>query len=233
MAERLTHLTRNPGEEIWISLQEVAGQQLVELRVYERASSATGGTPIPRAEGISIPLSLLPMLVKALSQAQATLVDRGLVVVPPAPKITQTMQGETSTFGAVGRPRTQPARQHPRVNLDLRGECRLLDTKEFWPSKPVACEIKDVSRGGAQVGLPKRLPRFVQVELSMIVNGMLFRGRAEVVAVEMQSNVDSTSSYFRHSLRWVGLEGPANAVLAKIVASRAEQQPGPAEDSPA
>lgn len=222
MNERLGHLVRDQGEEIWVSLREVGGEPHVELRVYERQATAKA-EPAPCKERVSIPVSLLPVLVKTLSQAQETLVHRGLLYVPPAPRTTHMVRGDAVLSGTPERPKAQAARRHPRVALNVRGECRLLDKKSFWPGKPVIGEILNVSLGGAQMCLPTRFPRFGQVELFMVVDGMMFRGRAEVAGADAEVQTGPTYGQFRHSLRWVGLEGPAREVLTRVVESRAQK----------
>jgi hypothetical protein len=223
MDERLGHLVRDQGEEIWVSLREAGGEQHVELRVYERQASAKA-EPAPGKERVSIPVSLLPVLVKTLCQAQETLVHRGLIYIPPAPTVTHMERGDAVPYGTEDRPKVQAARRHPRVALNIRGECRLLDKKSFWPGKPVVGEIMNVSLGGAQVCFPTRFPRFGQVELFMVVDGMMFRGRAEVAGADAEVQSGPTYGQFRHSLRWVSLEGPAKEVLTKVVESRAQKR---------
>ena len=227
MDERLGHLTRNQGEEIWISLRKAAGTQEVELRVHERQGAAKAELA-PGKEKIAIPVDLLPLLVKTLARAQDTLVARGLIYAPPTGKITHMERGAAVALGAEDRPKTQPARQHPRVTLNVRGECRLVDKKDFWPGKPVVGEVLNVSTGGAQICLPQRFPRFSRVELFMVVDGMVFRGGAEVAGADAGMQTGA-GGQFRHSLRWASLEGPARDVLTKIVASRTSRPADRAE----
>jgi hypothetical protein len=218
MDERLGQLIRDRGEEIWVSLREAGGEQNVELRVYERQTAK--GEPAPGKERVTIPVDLLPALVKTLSQAQETLVHRGLIYVAPPPRVTHMERGNPVGLGMDDRPKVQASRQHPRVTLNVRGECRQLDKKDFWPGKPVVGEVLNVSAGGAQVCLPQRFPRFSHVELFMVVDGMVFRGRAEVAGADATVHGGSASGQFRHSLRWVSLEGPARDALTKIVTAR-------------
>lgn len=226
MDERLGHVIRNQGDEIWISLRKVGGAQEIELRVHERENTAKAELA-PGKEKIAIPIDLLPALVKALADAQNALATRGLIYAPPTAKITHMERGNAVALGAEDRPKAQPARQHPRVVLNVRGECRLLDKKDFWPGKPVVGEVLNVSAGGAQVRLPQRFPRFSQVELFMVADGLVFRGRAEVAGADAEAPAGSTSGQFRHSLRWVSLEGPAKEALTTLVTSRTEQRADP------
>ena len=225
MAERLERLLYNQTEEMWISLRTEEGDPQVELRMYGRTGAA-GAEPVRAAEAVAIPASLLPSLVRALSHVEKTLITRGVIYVPPSSKITHMEQGSSLTVGTEGRGGAQPARQHPRVTLNVRVECRLLDAKDFWPSPPVSGEIIDVSLGGAQVCVAKRLPRFAQVEVFMVVDGLVFRGRAEVVAADIGHGRPADESGYRHSIRWLALESHAREVLTKIVASRTPP-PGP------
>ena len=221
MDERLGQLIRDRGEEIWVSLREVCGEQYVELRVYERQTAK--GELAPGKERVTVPVHLLPALVRSLSHAQETLVHRGLIYVPPDPKVSPMERGNAVSLGVVDRPKAQATRQHPRVPLNVRGEFRQLDKKDFWPGKPVVGEVLNVSAGGAQVCLPQRFPRFSHVELFMVVDGMVFRGRAEVAGAEASTSSKTNGGQFRHSLRWLSLEGPARDVLSKIVAARTQQ----------
>lgn len=225
MAERLERLLCNQTEEMWISLRTEEGDPQVELRMYGRTGAA-GAEPVRAAEAVAIPASLLPSLVRALSHVEKTLIGRGVIYVPPSSKITHMEQGSSLTVGTEGRGGAQPARQHPRVTLNVRVECRLLDAKDFWPSPPVSGEVIDVSLGGAQVCVAKRLPRFAQVEVFMVVDGLVFRGRAEVVAADIGHGRPADESGYRHSIRWLALESHAREVLTKIVASRTPP-PGP------
>ncbi len=195
------------------------GSPHLELRAYERRA-ATRGELAPGKERLALPVDLLPTLVRALTQAQDALATRGLLYVPAVSVTTHMERGETCALGVEDRRKSQPSRKLPRVNLNVRGECRLLDKKDFWPGKPVVGEVMNVSAGGAQVCLPKRFPRFSQVELFMVVDGMVFRGRAEVAGADSAAHSGPLGGPFRHSLRWVGLEGPARDVLVKVVASR-------------
>jgi hypothetical protein len=138
-------------------------------------------------------------------------------------------RGQTVPLAIEDRPKVQASRQHPRVTLNVRGECRQLDKKDFWPGKPVVGEVLNVSAGGAQVCLPQRFPRFSQVELFMVVDGLVFRGRAEVAGADASVQGGTAGGQFRHSLRWMSLEGPAKDVLTRIVASRTARPADPAE----
>lgn len=219
MDERLGCITRNQGEEIWVCLREAGGSPHVELRAYERRAVPRGDLA-PGKERLALPVDLLPTLVKTLTQAQDALANRGLLYLPPATITTHMERGEACALGLEDRRKNQPVRKYPRVNLNVRGECRLLDKKDFWPGRPVVGEVMNVSAGGAQVCLPQRFPRFSQVELFMVVDGMVLRGRAEVAGADSAVQGGPSGGPFRHSLRWVGLEGPASDVLAKVVASR-------------
>jgi hypothetical protein len=219
MDERLGHLTRNQDDEIWICLQNEGASSQVELRAYERRA-ALKGELAPGKERLAVPIDLLPTLVKALTHVQDVLANRGLLYIPPAAMTTHMERGEFFAVGAEERPKSQAARKYPRVTLKIRGECRLLDKKDFWPGKPVVGEVLNVSAGGAQVSLPQRFPRFSHVELFMVVDGMVFRGRAEVAGADAALQSGPACGQFRHSLRWMSLEGPARDILAKVVATR-------------
>ncbi len=227
MNERLARVIRNQGEEIWISLRRVDAPPEIELRVYHHPAEANA-EPTRGKEKLVIPLDVFPTFVKALSQAQEALTNRGLLYLPPSAQTLQMDRGDPFALGAHERPRSQASRQHPRVTLNVRGECRLLDKKDFWPGKPVVGEVMNVSLGGAQARFPQRFPRFSQVELFMVVDGMLFRGRAEVAGTDAEPQASGAGGQFRHSLRWASLEGPARNVVTRIVESRAQKPSYPA-----
>jgi hypothetical protein len=54
----------------------------------------------------------------------------------------------------------------------------------------------------------------------MVVDGLVFRGRAEVVAADIGHGRPADETGYRHSIRWLALESHAREVLTKIVASR-------------
>ncbi len=214
MTEKLGQVSRNKLEDIWVSLHEVRGEPQVELRVCVR--SAAGDTkPLLGREGIVFPASLLPDLLRVLTQAQELLLKRGLIYFPTSAVVLE--RGEPTAVRRAASPGPQASRRNPRVPVSLPVECRLVDPDASRPDKQVAGEARDVSIGGAQVWLPKRLPRFVQVEVSTVMAGMNFRARAEVVTVEMEAKKDPKTGYHRHGLRWVVLDAPAKAALSKVI----------------
>lgn len=227
MNERLAHVIRNLGEEIWISLRTADAPPEIELRVYQHQAEADAEL-VPGKEQLTVPLDMFPSLVNALTRVQEALTTRGLLYGPTSTTLMQMERGDTLTLGVHARPKSQASRQHPRVTLNVRGECRLLDKKDFWPGKPVVGEVMNVSVGGAQARFPQRFARFSQVELFMVVDGMLFRGRAEVAGTDAEPQPGAAGGHFRHSFRWMGLEGPARDVLTRIVESRARKHPHPA-----
>jgi hypothetical protein len=227
MAEQLKRVIRSSTEEIRISLHDPDGDPHLELRVYARSGPAREPTATP--EGLMIPLSLLPVLVRDLSHTQDALVQRGLIYVPPEKEATHMAAGETAHLSLTGRYVTQAARRHPRVALRVPIECRVFDDKNFWPTKPVTGELRDLSEGGAQVSLVKRIPRFSQVEIFLVADKLVFRGRAEVVAADVETQTATGGGHFRHSLRWIALEGHARDVLRKIVTAHQTGDAPPAE----
>jgi hypothetical protein len=216
MMERLGSMVKNRLEEIWVSVGEIQGEANVELRVHGRSLSGKE-EPLPGREAITLPVGLLPVLLRVLTQAQDVLIKRGLIYIPSPAEATVMEGGLPVTVrmarGSAGR----DSRKHPRVSLSVAVECRVIDPDSFWPAKPVNGEAKDVSIGGAQVWLVKRLPRFKQAEVFMVIEGMIFRARAEIAGVELDTKKDGKSGYYRHSLRWVMMEAHAKEVLSKVV----------------
>jgi hypothetical protein len=101
------------------------------------------------------------------------------------------------------------------VNVPV--QCRLLDSSDFWGSKPVAGEMKDIGLGGAQVWLPRRFPRFKEISVSMILDGKAFHARAEIVSLDLESKTDPKSGFHRHGLRWVSMEAKVQELLADLI----------------
>jgi hypothetical protein len=107
------------------------------------------------------------------------------------------------------------------MGLHLPVECRLIDSAGIWPGKRMMGELKDVSIGGAQLWLPERLPRFKQVEVSTVIEGKLFRGRAEIVGAELQQK-HSKNRHYRHSLHWMEMGIHAKVALSGIIPALVE-----------
>jgi hypothetical protein len=214
MEEKLGHVILSPLEKLWVILRDVHGRPNVELRV---AGHDLPTDPKADRHGVLLPAEVLPMLVQALTQAQDRLVKRGLVYITPPPEATVMEQGVPVKLGLDNRAARRDPRRHARVGVHLGIECRVLDDKTFWPGRPVAGEVKDMSLGGAQVWLPRRLPLFAQLEITVVAAGTLFRGRGEVVGIEVETNRDSRSGRYRHGLRWIAIDGAAREALSKIL----------------
>ena len=216
MMDKLGSMVCNPLEEIRVSLRDVRGKPHVEFRVYGRSRSGEPD-PLPGREGITLPAGLLPVFLRVLSQAQEILIKRGVIYIPTPAEATVMDRGEPITVRLAGPPGRHDSRHHPRVALSVPVECRAVDPESFWPSKPVTGEAKDVSIGGAQVWLAERLPRFKQADVFMVIEGMIFRARAEIVGVELETNKETKGGNYRHSLRWVVMEAHAKEALSKVV----------------
>jgi len=216
MMEKLGSMVCNALEEIRVSLRDVRGEPHVEFRFYGRSRSGEQD-PLPGREAISLPVGLLPVLLRVLTQAQDLLIKRGLIHIPSPAEATVMDGGVPITVGLAGPPGRRDSREYPRVPLSVAVECRAVDPDSFWPAKPVTGEAKDVSIGGAQVWLPKRLPRYKQADVFMVIEGMIFRARAEIVGVELETKKDIRGGYYRHSLRWVTMEAHAKAALSRLV----------------
>jgi len=214
--DKLGSMVCNPLEEIRVSLRDVRGEPHVEFRVYGRSRSGEPD-PLPGREAISLPAGLLPVFLRVLSQAQEILIKRGVIYLPSAAEATVLEHGEPVTIRLAVPPGHRDARQHPRMPLSVPVECRVVDPESFWPAKPVNGEAKDVSIGGAQVWLAKRLPRYKQADVFMVIEGMIFRARAEIAGVELERNREVKGGYYRHSLRWVVMEAHAKEALSKVV----------------
>jgi hypothetical protein len=216
VTERLGSMVKNRLEEIWVSVREIQGEANVELRVHGRSVSGKE-EPLPGREAITLPVGLLPVLLRVLTQAQDVLIKRGLIYTPSPAEAIVVEDGLPITVRMADAAAGRKSRLYPRMSLSVPVECRVIDPDSFWPAKPVNGEAKDVSIGGAQVWLSKPLPRFKQVEVFMVIEGMPFRARAEIAGVELEAKKEAKSGYYRHSLRWVTMEAHAKEVLSKVV----------------
>ena len=218
--EHLGKITCSQLEEIWLSLQEIKGRPHLEIRSH--GAVAPGKTsPIARSEPISLPLDQLPNLLRLLIQTQETCIRRGLLYVPSPDSGVTMERGET--IGTPLAKRTTSARRDLRVSVQLPTECRLVDPEKFWPTTAVSGEIRDLGTGGAQIWLPQRLPRFKQVDVSLIIDGSGFQARAEIVSIDQESKKEPKTGFHRHGLRWVAMMPKSKEVLREAVASRSKK----------
>ncbi len=213
--ELIGKVARSPQEEVRITLHEERGRPCLTLQTY--GSPGPGATPTqPGRELLLLPVDQLPQLIRVLVQAQELCRRRSLLYVP-APA-ARRVEGAAAPPPLAGR--GIETRREPRVPLRLPVECRLLDPDQFWPGKPIAGELRDVSRGGVQVWLPQRLPRFKQVDVSFFLDQQGFQGRAEIVSVGLEAARDLQTGFHRHGFRWVAVEPRARDILAAAIAKR-------------
>jgi len=217
--ERLGRVVCSQQEEIWVSLLEVQGRPHLEFRIYG-TSGPGNASPAPRREAIVLPIDQIPSLLRALTSAQEVCMSRGLLYDPRPGAVVTMDRGDAVTMPLSRR--ASAARRDPRVPLQLRIECRLVDPDKFWPTNPVSGEIRDISLGGAQVWLLQRLPRFKQVDLGLVIDGKGFQARAHIVSVDLESQKEPTTGFHRHGLRWAGMEPKAREILAEAIASRSK-----------
>jgi len=215
MPEKIGQVSRNQFEDIWISLAEIRGKPHLELRLYARAASGAA-SPLPGREAILLPIDQVPEFIRALKQAQDHLIRRGLLHIPSAGFMSME-GGEVLDLSPAARPPQQPSRRHPRASVNLTCLCRSVDTVSARPGQAISGEIRDVSLGGAQAWMTRRLPRFSQVEVLAMIEGDTFRARAEVVGVAHDSKKGSQGTTHRHNLKWLALDAEAKEVLQKVI----------------
>ncbi len=214
--KKLGQVRRSQFEDICVLLREFQRVPHVELRVYRR-SVRVGGDSLPGPEGIAVPVSVLPDLLRVLAQTLERLVQDGLVDSPSNSGAITMETGEPVPVGLraiTPRSRRGDCRRERRVPLKLRIGCRLLDSTDLWSSKEATGETEDVSNGGAQVWLSERFSLFSRVEVSMRVGELTFQGGAEVVGAEVRP----THGGYRHSLRWLDLTAKAKEALSQAIA---------------
>jgi hypothetical protein len=216
--EHLGKVICSPLGEIWVSLQEVRGGAQLELRMHG-TSSAGKPSSLSGIDAIRLPVDQLPHLLQVLTQVREVCINRGHLYEPGA-ATTVTMEQGTPVALPLAH-RTAPGRRDPRVSLELPVECRLVDPERFWPSPPVAGELRDISLRGAQIWLPRRLPRFRQVDISTMVDGTSFQARATIVSVELETKREPATGLHRHGLQWAAVEPKARELLTAVLAKRA------------
>ncbi len=219
----MNHVGKVPAnslEEIWVSLQEVRGRPHLELRVY--LNPPNGETaPLPGRERVLLPVAQLPHLLRVLTMAKELCLTRG-TLSDSRPATAVVMERGNPVIIPLATRGTE-ARREVRVPLHLRAECRLVNPDRFWPTKPLSGEMRDISKGGAQVWLPQRLPRFKQVDVELVIDGQGFQARAEIVSVEQETKRDPQTGCHRHGLRWVTVEPKAMEILNEAIARRSAE----------
>jgi len=206
MTEKLGRVIRSQWEDIWVLLDHGQEEPHLELRLHNHGPSFEPES-ISASERIGLPVRLLPDLLQTLTQAQDQLRARGML--------------ERAQPGVnVGGPtRRADARQFPRVVMDPAAECRVVDPEgpELFPS--VIGQIRDLSQGGAQAWFPQRFPQLKQVDVFMTIEGVSFRGRAEIVAPDDHGKAEVKGGLYRHNLRWVALHAQSMAALSSVAPS--------------
>lgn len=203
MAEKLGRVVRSQWEDIWVLLDRGHEEPHLELRLHNH-----GGPSAPEVaagpERIGLPVRLLPDLLQALTQAHDQLRAWGL--------LTGLQPGAN-----VGGPtRRMDARQFPRVVMDPAAECRVVDPDGPEISPSIVGQIRDLSQGGAQAWFPQRFPQLKQVDVFMTIEGVSFRGRAEIVAPDDHGKAEVKGGLYRHNLRWVALHAQGMAALSRV-----------------
>ncbi len=203
MTEKLGRVVRSQWEDIWVLLDRTQEEPELELRlhnhgVFSEPAGAAG------KERIGLPVRLLPDLLQTLTQAQDQLRSWGL------------LKGVKPGMSAGGPTRRMDARQFPRVVMDPAAECRVADPEGPEVSPTIVGRIRDLSQGGAQAWFPRRFPQRKQVEVFMTIEGVSFRGRAEIVGPDDHGAAEAKDGLYRHNLRWVALHAQGLAALSRV-----------------
>ena len=203
MPEKLGRVVRSQWEDLWVLLDREREEPHLELRLHNHGRTAeTEG--VSGGERIGLPVRLLPDLLQALLQAQDRLRAWGLLERSQSPPTLASPM------------RRMDARQFPRVPMDPAAECRVVDPEDPNAARAMIGQIKDVSQGGAQAWLPQRFPQLKQVEVFMTIDGVSFRGRAEIVGPAELGKAELQGGLYRHHLRWVALHAQGVAALSSI-----------------
>lgn len=216
MNEDLGRISRNDSEEIRVSLQEVQGELCVEVRISSRPAPR-GRAVLPQQQSIIVPLEALSSLCRVLVQSQDRVLRDGLM--RPASRPRQTMPDAAQPVmvkEADRRPPRRYNRREPRIPVRLPVEAYPLSNQDSPHSEPsgekVAGEMKDVSRGGAQIWLSESFAPPSRLAIFLRIGKYTFRGQAEVVG----SGSRPKEGKYRHNLRWLSLNDQAKAALSKL-----------------
>ncbi len=213
MKKKPGRVSRTTLEHICVSIREIQGIPYVDLRVY-RQSARLGGDGVQGMEGITVPLSLLPELLRQLDESQERLFQEMLKnprshAKPRKPAADETDEHDKANHTMAPR-RLLGDRRGCRVLLKVPVECR------HWPavdSDAVRGETEDVSVGGAQVWLSERFPLLSPVAVSMQIAGLPCQLLAEIVSVGLRQK----DGRYRHGLRWLGLNAQAKSALSQVI----------------
>jgi len=206
MTEKLGRVVRSQWEDIWVLLDRGQEEPHLELRLHNHGRSAETESVSGR-EWIGLPVRLLPDLLQALTHAQDQLRAWGL------------LKRSQPAANLRGLARRMDARQFPRVVMDPAAECRVLDPERPDVAQAIVGQIKDVSQGGAQAWFPQRFPQLKQVDVFMTIEGVSFRGRAEIVGPDERGKAEVKGGLYRHNLRWVALHAQGVVALSRVAPS--------------
>ncbi len=70
MDKPIATFKKNARDEVRVSITEYMGHDLIDLRVWTTPDN--GGDPVATKKGLSIRVTMLPELIEALKQAEAT-----------------------------------------------------------------------------------------------------------------------------------------------------------------
>jgi hypothetical protein len=229
----IARFDRGAQEEIRASLVNRDGQTYLELRVWNKPATGTR-EPFPSAEGIRVPLALFGKLARAIQAVEVTLGRRNLMP-GGATEITQMVGGAPAVVArpAVSNPPTavgaQPmGRTDPRVRVECPVEYAIRSRlRPERPAAPRRGQTKDISRSGAQVVLPERVPILtaLQVTLHLPVGDITLP--CEVVWALHLGAADVARDGCRHGLRFTKVGSTEHGLLDRLVGDATRQAGAP------
>ncbi|HYB74607.1 MAG TPA: PilZ domain-containing protein [Candidatus Sulfotelmatobacter sp.] len=220
----IARFDRGPQEEIRASLVNRDGQTYLELRVWNKLG-AREQEPFPSAEGIRVPLALFGKLARAIQAVEVALRRRNLLP-GEAPEVTQMVGGAPAAVRkpAVSAPPAvavggQPlGRTDPRVQVDCPVDYAIRSRQK--PARPVVLRrgrTKDISRSGAQVVLPERVPILTALQLTLYLPVGDITLPCEVVWALHPAGGDIVREGCRHGLRFTQVGAAEHGLLDRLV----------------
>ena len=77
MDQTVSVFPKNKFQEVHVGIREFKGNDLVDIRIWTIAQGAD--KMVPTGKGITVNVSLLPQLIKALKDTEKVLIENGML----------------------------------------------------------------------------------------------------------------------------------------------------------